>query len=202
MTSCALQRGGIRIMKLFDKIKHGLEGSGVHTEIEGPYAISSDQPGLPLVISFRAKEVPVLLEGYTVTLMREVEEEQPGGMGGFNNGGFNNGGFNNGGFNNGMNGMGNNEVVRDGPTQVVAQNPAPIQLEPNVPVSFNLQVPLNSFTAVMKAHAGFLGMAMADFLQANEQVEYVVHVRAQVQGSSHHAHASHTVSVRSFGFRF
>src|SRR5580658_9917634 len=86
------QPGGTRNMKLFDKIKHGLEGSGVHTEIEGPYAISSDQPGLPLVISFRAKEVPVVLEGYTVTLMRQVEEEQPGGfdngMGGFNNGGF------------------------------------------------------------------------------------------------------------------
>jgi hypothetical protein len=189
-------------MKLFDKVKHGLQGSGVHAEIDGPGVVSSDQPGLDLVVCFRAKEEPVVLEGFTVTLERQVEEEQ---MGGFNNG---MGGFDNGmnGFDNGMNGfdngMGNMETVRDGPTQVVAQNPAPIQLQPNVPVSFNIQVPLNSFAAAMRAHAGRLGMALADLAQSNEEVEYFIHVRAQVQGSSHHAHASHTVRVRSFGFGF
>jgi hypothetical protein len=178
-------------MKLFEKIKHGMEGSGVHSEIRGPGTISSDQPGLDLMVSFMAKQEPVVLEGYTVTLVRQVEEEQPGG---FNNG--------MGGFDNGMNGMGEQEVVRDGPTQVVAQSPAPIELQPNVPVSFNLQVPLNSFATAMRAHAGLLGMALADFAQANQQVEYILHVRAQVRGSSHHAHASHSVSVRSYGFGF
>jgi len=184
-------------MKLFDKIKHGMQGSGVHTEINGPRTISSDQPGMDLMISFMAKQEPVVLEGYIVTLVRQVEEEQPGG---FNNG--------MGGFDNGMNGtggmggMGGYETVRDGPTQVVAQNPAPIELQPNVPVSFNLQVPLNSFAAAMRAHAGLLGLAFADFAQANQEVEYLLHVRAQVRGSSHHAHASHNVRVRSFGLGF
>jgi hypothetical protein len=187
-------------MKLFDKVKHGLQGSGVHAEIDGPRVVSSDQPGLDLVVSFRAKEEPVVLQGFVVTLEQQVEEQQRGG---FNSGvGFNDGigGFNNGnGFNDGM---GNMEMVREGPTQVVAQNPAPIDLQPNVPVSFNIQVPLNSFAAAMRAHAGRLGLVLADLAQSNEEIEYFIHVRAQVQGSSHHAHASHTVRVRSFGFVF
>jgi hypothetical protein len=185
-------------MKLFDKVKHGLQGSGVHAEIDGPRVVSSDQPGLDLVVSFRAKEQPVVLQGYVVTLEQQVEEEQRG----FNNGiGFSDGV---GGFNNGMDGFnnGNMEMVREGPTQVVAQNPAPIDLQPNVPVSFNIQVPLNSFAAAMRAHAGRLGLVLADLAQSNEEIEYFIHLRAPVQGSSHHAHASHTVRVRSFGFGF
>ena len=45
-------------MGLLDKLKHGLQGSGVHTEIDGPGSISSDQPGIDLVISFTANEGP------------------------------------------------------------------------------------------------------------------------------------------------
>ena len=93
-------------MGLFDKLKHGLQGSGVHTEIDGPGWVSSDQPGIDLAISFTAKEEPAVLEGYVVTLAREVEEQQ---MGGFNN----------------MNGMGNTETREEGPTQVVAQESSP-----------------------------------------------------------------------------
>ena len=175
-------------MGLFDKLKHGLQGSGVHTEIDGPGWVSSDQPGIDLAISFTAKEEPAVLEGYVVTLAREVEEQQMGGPDNMNG-------------MNGMNGIGNTETRQEGPTQVVAQDPAPIELQPKVPVAINVQVPLDIFAAAMRAHAGLLGMAFGDFAQANQEVEYVVHVRAQVRGSSHHAHASHTVRVRSFGFR-
>jgi hypothetical protein len=185
-------------MGLLDKVKHGLHGSGVHTDIAGPNWISSDQPGIDLQISFTAKDEPVVLEGYVVTLVREVEEREMGG--GFNNMG---GGFDNlnGGFGT-MNGMGSTETIRQGPAQVVAQDPAPIDLQPKAPVSVAVQVPLGSFAAVMQAHAGLLGMAFEDFARANQELEYVVHVRAQVRGSSHHAHASHTVRVQSFGFHF
>ncbi|MGP8207386.1 MAG: hypothetical protein ACLQVK_15260 [Acidimicrobiales bacterium] len=169
-------------MGLLDKLKHGLQGSGVHTEIDGPGSVSSDQPGIDLVISFTANEGPAVLEGYVVTLAREVEEEQVGGP-------------------SNMNSMGNTETHQEGPTQVVAQDPAPIELQPKVPVAINVQVPLDVFATAMRAHAGLLGMAFGDFAQANQEVEYVVHVRAQVRGSSHHAHASHTVRGRSFGFR-
>ena len=57
-------------MGLFDKLKHGLQGSGVHTEIDGPGWVSSDQPGIDLAISFTAKEEPAVLEGYVVTLAK------------------------------------------------------------------------------------------------------------------------------------
>jgi hypothetical protein len=83
----------------------------------------------------------------------------------------------------------------------VPQGPSPIELPAKVPVAINVQVPLDIFAATMRAHAGLLGMASGDFAQANQEVEYVVHVRAQVRGSSHHAHASRTVWVRSLGPR-
>jgi hypothetical protein len=171
-------------MGLFDKIKHGLKGSGVHTEIAGPDAVSNDQPAMPLTIAFTAKEAPVVLDGFVVTLERQVERDDS------DEGDFG-----------GMNDMDSSDTVRDGPTVVVAQDTMSIQLQPGVPVSFNLEVPLDSFAAEMRQHAGRLGAAFADIARADEQIEYIVYVKAPVQGTSHHAHASHTVMVRTFGFR-
>jgi hypothetical protein len=166
-------------MGFLDKLKHAAEGSGVHARIEAPYEVSASQGSVPVTLTFEAKKAPVVLDGYQLTVERQEQSQDSDEM---------------------DPGMGDTE--RDGPTYVVAQGNELIQLQPGSPVSFEVEVPLDNFAAEMRDHFGRFGGVLGDMAQADERVDYHLHVRAAVQGTKHHAHASSDIRLRTLGMTF